>query len=328
MFGWEYIFSALVQLRACSLVSYKPGEVICVFPNYMPSYVQSILAVIGYVSHFYLQKFVFNIYHIKQLCQRLTCSSYKSVSNTIVAKLFNLISFLIIPNCSLYKYCRPPTCVFIFISLHFTSVKNIVYNVSLNIKPQYLLVWTVIIFMKTKLLVTLSWWLDCFSFRTVFQCSVLKCTSGYFHGIFIWLSINLLVSSCTLPSRNVQLVKSWTQSLHSGSLPCHCIFHVKAFIKCSALSPSPYPIHLPRAHLVVALRLHLTKSKFNTKFTIFQTAYHLASFLYKRWHSSFHHEHIYVCLILVPRALLTRGATRGSGQIHNRIPWKHGKKTW
>jgi hypothetical protein len=25
-------------------------------------------------------------------------------------------------------------------------------------------------------------------------------------------------------------------------------------------------------------------------------------------------------LILVPRALLTRGATRGSGQIHNRIP--------
>jgi hypothetical protein len=24
--------------------------------------------------------------------------------------------------------------------------------------------------------------------------------------------------------------------------------------------------------------------------------------------------------ILVPRALLTRGATRGSGQIHNRIP--------
>ena len=31
--------------------------------------------------------------------------------------------------------------------------------------------------------------------------------------------------------------------------------------------------------------------------------------------------------ILVPRALLTRGATRGSGQIHNRIPQKHGKKT-
>ena len=32
-------------------------------------------------------------------------------------------------------------------------------------------------------------------------------------------------------------------------------------------------------------------------------------------------------VILVPRALLTRGATRGSGQIHNRIPQKHGKKT-
>jgi hypothetical protein len=31
--------------------------------------------------------------------------------------------------------------------------------------------------------------------------------------------------------------------------------------------------------------------------------------------------------ILVPRALLTRGATRVSGQIHNRIPQKHGKKT-
>jgi hypothetical protein len=31
--------------------------------------------------------------------------------------------------------------------------------------------------------------------------------------------------------------------------------------------------------------------------------------------------------IFVPRDLLTRGATRGSGQIHNRIPWKHGTKT-
>ena len=31
-------------------------------------------------------------------------------------------------------------------------------------------------------------------------------------------------------------------------------------------------------------------------------------------------------IILVPRALITRGATRGSGQIHNRIPQKHGKK--
>jgi hypothetical protein len=38
--------------------------------------------------------------------------------------------------------------------------------------------------------------------------------------------------------------------------------------------------------------------------------------------SCFNVEHI-----LVPRALLTRGATRGSGQIHNRIPQKHGKKT-
>jgi hypothetical protein len=32
--------------------------------------------------------------------------------------------------------------------------------------------------------------------------------------------------------------------------------------------------------------------------------------------------------ILVPRALLTRGATRGSGQIHNRIPWKHGNRIY
>ena len=31
-------------------------------------------------------------------------------------------------------------------------------------------------------------------------------------------------------------------------------------------------------------------------------------------------------VILVPRALLTRGATRGSGQIQNRKPWKHGKR--
>ena len=38
-------------------------------------------------------------------------------------------------------------------------------------------------------------------------------------------------------------------------------------------------------------------------------------------------EFIRLVFILVPRALLTRGATRGSGQIHNRIPQKHGKKT-
>jgi hypothetical protein len=38
-------------------------------------------------------------------------------------------------------------------------------------------------------------------------------------------------------------------------------------------------------------------------------------------------EFIRLVFILVPRAVLTRGATRGSGQIHNRIPQKHGKKT-